>query len=81
MRVTYSAEADAAYIYFRAIEDGGVARTLNFVPWPNEPSLNADFDEEGRLIGIEVLGASRHLPESLLGMALHPLTDGTAGVF
>jgi len=31
--------------------------------------INLDFDADGRLIGVEVLGASRRLPTALLDQA------------
>ncbi|MGW0939782.1 DUF2283 domain-containing protein [Streptomyces sp. NPDC002666] len=38
--------------------------------------LNLDFDEQGRLIGIEVLAASSKLPEYLLQSAERLDTEG-----
>ena len=72
MKVTYDGESDIAYIAFTVIEDKGVGKTLDLVLWPNEPGINADLDKEGRLIGLEVFGARRHLPKSLLAKALQP---------
>jgi uncharacterized protein YuzE len=60
IRVTYSTATDAAYIYLVPIGPGeskdmdvGVDRNMN---------VNLDYNAEGRLIGIEVLGASGTLP-------------------
>ena len=66
MRITYDDEVDAAYIYLTEIEAGGVATT---VPgWPNTEAfmVNLDFDAAGRLVGIEVIGASAKLPPEFL---------------
>ena len=55
--VTYDGSADAAYIHLVPIRADGVATT---VPGEHEAgSVNLDFDRDGRLLGIEVLAASR----------------------
>ncbi len=67
MRVTYDADVDAAYIYLAAeIPAGGVARTVPVDPREIDGMINLDFDAEGRLVGIEVLDASRFLSPQLL---------------
>ncbi len=62
LELTYDAEADASYLYLRKLQ-------------PNEKvaaSLTAgedvilDLDSENRLVGIEILRASGHLPNDLL---------------
>jgi uncharacterized protein YuzE len=69
VRITFDRRANAAYIYLRGIEPGGVART---VPVDEAPGMvNLDFDAGDRLIGIEVLEATRHLPPELLEHAEH----------
>ncbi|GAA2365614.1 DUF2283 domain-containing protein [Nonomuraea africana] len=51
---TYDPEAGAAYIYLRGpIAPGGVARTVT----GDSPMVNFDLDENGRVIGIEILAA------------------------
>ena len=72
MRVTYDPEIDAAYIYLREIETGGAAYTYPARPEIETDMINLDFDREGRLIGIEVLSASRHLPAELITQATPP---------
>lgn len=69
VRVTYDAEVDAAYIYLRDIEAGGVQYS-HVVEW-DEPDVEVvlDVDHDGRLVGIEVLGAAGKLPPSLLAGA------------
>jgi uncharacterized protein YuzE len=72
MKVTYDSTADAAYIYLLArIEPGGVKMTYTCDPIETNAEINLDFDASGRLIGIEVLGASRTLPPELLREAEH----------
>ncbi len=61
MKITYDASADAAYIYLTDIETGGAARTETV-----SENIHLDFDAAGKLVGIEVLNASKNLPESLL---------------
>jgi uncharacterized protein YuzE len=72
MRVTYDPEVDAAYIYFREIEIGGAVYTYPAKTEIETDMINLDFDREGRLIGIEVLSASRHLPPELIAQATPP---------
>jgi uncharacterized protein YuzE len=65
VHVSYDREADAAYIYVRNPE----ARkgTVKSVPVADAPGMIVlDFDTDGRLFGIEVLDASRLLPEEAL---------------
>lgn len=67
MRVTYDREADAAYIEFVEITDGGVARTVELDK--ALPGVLVDLDAEGRLLGIEVLDARANLPKEVLDAA------------
>jgi uncharacterized protein YuzE len=67
LRITCDAEADAAYIYLRPIAAGGVAQTIPVDVSPLNGSVNLDVDSNGRIIGIEIIGASALLPEELLG--------------
>ncbi len=67
MKFTYDASADCGYVAVREIEAGGVARTIEVKVAPQGifGSLNIDIDHQGRVCGIEVLGASTILPELL----------------
>jgi len=59
--VTYDAEVDAAYIRFssqKVRESEEVAQ-----------GIVLDYDETGRIVGMEVLGAKRHLPSDVLTQA------------
>jgi uncharacterized protein YuzE len=62
----YDKEADAAYIQLDPIAAGGVARTEVANVELDSAAINLDFDEDGRLVGIEILGARRILPAELL---------------
>lgn len=57
---TYDKKTDAAYIYINRIEPkkGIVAKTLELSDY-----VNLDFDKDKRLIGIEVIVASKHMPK------------------
>lgn len=72
MRVTYDPYADAAYIYLREIEPGGTKATVDAEEAEGIAaggSIMLDFDDDGRLIGIEVLRAKRGLPKELIAEA------------
>lgn len=63
MKIEIDNEADAAYIYTKSeIEEGEVAKTIEV----NE-SIILDFDSSGKLIGIEILNASKNLTKDFLG--------------
>jgi uncharacterized protein YuzE len=73
MRVKYDKLVDAAYIYLD--EEGESAKSAKMYACdPQEVGgmINLDFDDEGRLIGIEVLDASSLLPTSVLGVRPGP---------
>jgi len=66
IRVKHDRQADAAYIYLTEIKPGEVVRTYPCDPQGVDGMINLDFDAAGCLVGVEVLGASRKLPASLL---------------
>ncbi|MHB0915648.1 MAG: DUF2283 domain-containing protein [Thermoleophilia bacterium] len=68
MWITYDQDADAAYIYLREIEAGGSVKTYPCDPLEVDGMINLDFDKEGRLVGIEVLGASNKLPPEVINI-------------
>jgi uncharacterized protein YuzE len=51
MRLEFSAEEDAAYVYFAP---GDHARTVHL-----DDSRNVDYDANGRVLGVEFLGVSK----------------------
>lgn len=70
VRFTHDAEADAAYVYLvDEINSGGVAvsRVANILM--DRASITVDFDTDGRVLGIEVLGASRVLRQETIRAA------------
>ncbi|MFC8225051.1 DUF2283 domain-containing protein [Streptomyces sp. NPDC057287] len=77
VEVTYDESVDAAYVYFT--EPQVLVRSAH--TYPCDPvdvdgMINLDFDEQRRLIGVEVLAASSKLPEYLLRSARRLDTDG-----
>lgn len=70
VRVTYDKTVDAAYAYFTHPQ----VRVNSARMYPCDPvdvggMINLGFDEQGRIIGIEVLAASSKLPKYLLQTA------------
>jgi uncharacterized protein YuzE len=80
MRITYDPSVDAAYLYLAHIPDGGVEQTYVCDAQSLAGSVHLDIDKEGRLVGIEVLGASDVLPSELLRQAdlLGPIEEVNA---
>jgi uncharacterized protein YuzE len=67
MRITYDPDVDAAYIYLsETFGDGEATHTYGCDPAEVGGMINLDFDDHGRMLGIEVMDASHHLPEQLL---------------
>ncbi len=62
MKLEYDKEADAAYIYLEyPIEEGQVKDTIEL----NE-NIILDFDGKGKLLGVEILNASKVLNKKTL---------------
>jgi uncharacterized protein YuzE len=64
--VTYDESVDAAYIYLTEIRAGEVAKTYCCDPSEVDGQIHLDFDADGQLLGIEVLGAKSKLPAAIL---------------
>jgi uncharacterized protein YuzE len=66
LRAQFDSDADAAYVYLQpaTVIQPSVARTL-----PVSPSINLDFDSDGRLVGVEVLGSDNLHPALLAEIA------------
>ncbi|MFF3085249.1 DUF2283 domain-containing protein [Streptomyces nojiriensis] len=78
VRVTYDKSVNAAYVYFTDPQ----ARAKVTHMYPCDPAqvggmINLDFDEDGRLIGLEVLAASSKLHGHLLDAAERLDTEGS----
>ena len=68
MRITYDTEADAAYLYLTDLVEEPETRRIS-------SDIYIDFDEQGRLVGIEVLDASKHLDLSYMTPMVEPLDE------
>ncbi|MEU1623116.1 DUF2283 domain-containing protein [Streptomyces sp. NPDC005722] len=80
VRVTHDLKVNAAYVYFVDPQvRSQVARTYPCSPAGVGGMINLDFDEAGRLIGIEVLAASSKLPQYLLDAAERFELEGPGG--
>ena len=67
MRMTYDSLVDAAYVDFTADgESGKVARTYSCDPREVRGIINLDFDEDGKLIGLEILDATFYFRSATL---------------
>lgn len=61
MKFEYDPEVDAGYLYLvYPINDGGVKKTI-----PLSDDIILDFDENGKLLGIEVLWVKEKNPSLL----------------
>lgn len=76
MRISYDADADAAFIYLvDEISEGQSARTELCDVELREGAVILDLDADDRILGIEVLSASRLLPAEVLARAGGPTGD------
>lgn len=63
--IAYDAEVDAAYISLNESPNDSIKSTISVDEIENG-EINLDFDATGKLCGIEVLDASKVLPQHLL---------------
>ena len=62
MKFEYDKEVDAGYIYLEyPIKDSGVKKTIEL-----NDNIILDFDEKGKLLGVEILNASKILNKNAL---------------
>ncbi|MBI2101377.1 DUF2283 domain-containing protein [Candidatus Woesearchaeota archaeon] len=67
MRITYDKEADAVYIYVKyPIKNGESKTQVSLDDYP----IILDFDKKSKLLGIEVLNASKTLNKNVLKEAI-----------
>ena len=70
MIVTYDQSVNAAYIYLLSeIPPGSVKMTYPCDLSKIGGQINLDFDAFGKLVGVEILGASSLLPKEFLEQA------------
>lgn len=60
-RISYDREADAAYVRF---SDGKIVESEEV-----RPGVVLDFDADGKIVAMEVLGAAELLPKDTLAAA------------
>lgn len=73
MRITYDPDADAAFLYLiDEIASGQVTRSEMCDLEIREGAVILAWDAEDRLLGIEILGASRLVPPEILEEADRP---------
>jgi len=68
-RVTFDAEADAAYVPLARTRPGDATVQVFVRGVPGPADIVLDFDAAGRLLGVEVIGASAILAPELLAAA------------
>jgi len=62
---SYDSDADAAYIYFdHPIPAGTAQQTVRFDS--EHGMLNLDLNADGHVLGMEIIGARKHVPPALL---------------
>jgi uncharacterized protein YuzE len=65
--LSFDPDADAAYVCLKeSRQRGDVARTSFCGIELKDAAINVDFDEDGRIVGFEILGARQLLPRNLL---------------
>lgn len=73
MRLTYDPEADAAFLYIvDQIKPGQASRSEMCDLEIREGAVILVLDADERLLGIEILGASRLVPSEILDRAIRP---------
>ena len=75
MRVEYDRQADSVYLQLSdAPASESRSRTVDIDPWLVDGNLvNLDLDDAGRIVGVEICGASELLrPEMLADSELTP---------
>lgn len=74
VRVSYDAEADAAYLYLVDPIDDDAVLTTDGVDLGRGARLLVERGDDGRLLGIEVLQASHALPDLVRRVVQHRST-------
>lgn len=71
MKMTYDSVADAAYITLgESVKAGAAAEQVTFIETPNgQTQVTIDVDNDGFLLGFEILSASLGLRKAILDAA------------
>ncbi len=65
MKLEYDKLADAAYLYLKyPLKEGEAKSTVQL-----KPHITLDFDKRGKLLGVEILDASKVLNKGMLSEA------------
>lgn len=59
---SFDPESDAAYVHFTRIGPGVASQQVNIFTMPGRYELVLDLDSEGRLLGLEIIGALDAFP-------------------
>ena len=70
VEITYDEQANAAFIYVRPIATGAEQEFSVLDDYVENASIIASYSSDGKLLGIEILGADRVLPTELIGVAM-----------
>ncbi|MEK6901660.1 MAG: DUF2283 domain-containing protein [Nanoarchaeota archaeon] len=66
MKFEYDKDVDAAYIYLKyPVKEGEAKKTIQL-----NDNIILDFDEQDKLLGVEILDASKVLKKEVLAEAL-----------
>ncbi len=65
MKLEYDKSADAAYLYMKYPVKAGEAKSTVQL----KPHITLDFDKKGKLLGVEILDASKVLNKGMLSEA------------
>ena len=69
MKLEYDKDVDAAYVYLAdSIKDKEVRKTIEL-----NDNIILDFDDKGKLLGVEILNASKVLNEKILMTSSSPV--------
>lgn len=69
MEIAYDAEVDAAYLPLTDIAPGEAVRQVFVQDVPAPADIILDFNADGRLLGIEIIGAMAVLGPTVLGLS------------
>lgn len=64
--IEYFEKEDVLYLSLNKNKEGKIKSTYPFNPSEVGAEINLDLDHEGRILGIEIFGASKHMPKELL---------------
>ena len=77
--ITYDSGADAAYIYLVPyVAPGRASHQVVVEGVPGDSEIVLDFDSEGRILGIEIIGARSCLTQDLLRSAVAIDSNGVS---